>query len=104
MTTLRSRLLSTLVLAAVILSALGTGAASARTFQRRVSPVGSNAAAPRPGMGRFTGEPDPSGSGAPTPPNVEKTSLVLPSPGLWLVQRWLQWKIQNPDPRGRSRH
>jgi hypothetical protein len=56
-------------------------------------------------MGRFTGEPDPSGSGAPTPPNIDKTRVVIvTSPGVWLVQRWLQWKLQSPDAQGRSRH
>jgi len=105
MTTLRNRLLITLVLAAVITSALGTGVASARSYQRRTSPGANTAAASRPGMGRFTGEPDPSGSGAPTPPNIDKTRVVIvTSPGVWLVQRWLQWKLQSPDAQGRSRH
>lgn len=104
MTTLRSRLLMTLLLAAVTFSVLGAGVASALTLQRHYTPRVGGSATSRPGMGRFTGEPDPSGNGAPCPPIVEKTSIVLPSPGLWLAQRWLQWRLQSPDPQGRRRH
>lgn len=105
MTTLRSRLLMTLLLAAVMLSVLGTGVSSALTFQRRsYTPVG-NGATPRSGYtGRFSGEPDPNGSGAPNPPIIEKTRLVPSTPGLWLAQRWLQWRLQSLDPQGRRRH
>jgi hypothetical protein len=102
MTTLRSRLLITLVLAAVLLSALGT-VASARTFQRQGSPAGGSAVATRPGMGRFSGEPDPNGGGAPCPPKIEKTSMVMTPPGIWLVQRWLQWRLRSPYTQAHSK-
>jgi hypothetical protein len=95
----------TLLLAAVMLSVLGTGVSSALTFQRRSYPPANNGATARTGYtGRFSGEPDPNGSGGPCPPIVEKTSMLPSSPGLWLAQRWLQWRLQSLDPQGRRRH
>lgn len=98
MTTLRNRLLVTLVLAAVLTSALGIGVVSARTLQRRSSVPGSTAVSARPGVGRFGGEPNPDGSGAPCPPQVSKTSLqrVSSNPGLWMLQLWIQMRARSP--------
>ena len=98
MTTLRNRLLVTLVLAAVLSSALGIGVASARSLQRRSSAPGNTAVVARPGVGRFGGEPNPDGSGAPCPPQVTKTTLqrVSSNPGLWLLQLWIQMRARSP--------
>ena len=98
MTTLRNRLLVTLVLAAVLTSALGIGVVSARTLQRRTSTQGSPAVSARPGVGRFGGEPNPDGSGAPCPPQVSKSSLqrVSSNPGLWMLQLWIQMRARSP--------
>lgn len=98
MTTLRNRLLVTLVLAAVITSALGTGVASARSLRRGGSASSNTAVVTRPGVGRFGGEPNPDGSGAPCPPQVSKTSLqrVSSNPGLWMLQLWIQMRARSP--------
>jgi len=98
MTTLRNRLLVTLVLAAVLSSALGIGVASARSLQRRTSVSGSTAVSTRSGVGRFGGEPNPDGSGAPCPPQVTKSSLqrVSANPGMWMLQLWIQMRARSP--------
>lgn len=95
MTTLRSRLLVSLVLAAVLTAVLGTGVASARSFHRQSSSAAGSASGLRPGIGPFSGEPDPSGQGAPCPPKIEKSALRVPPP-IWLVQRWIQWRTRSP--------
>lgn len=98
MTTLRNRLLVTLVLAAVLMSALGTGVASARTIQRRGSASVNTAGSVRPGVGPCAGEPDPVPSGAPMPPQILKTSTqrVSSNPGLWMLQLWIQMRARSP--------
>jgi hypothetical protein len=102
MTKLRNRLLVTLVLAAVSLAALGTGVASARTPQRRNPSLGGTASTSRPGMGRFSGEPDPNGGGAPVPP-IDKTAMQPVLPGLWVAQLWIQWRTLSPNAQQHSR-
>jgi hypothetical protein len=102
MTKLRNRLLVTLVLAAVLLAALGTGVVSARTLQRRNPSLGGTVTTPRPGTGWYSGEPDPSGQGAPCPPKVDKPAMIVPAPGLWVAQWWIQWRTQSSNAGRRS--
>jgi hypothetical protein len=92
MTKLRSRLLVTLVLAAVALAAVGIDVASARA-SRRNSPWSSGGVTSRPRIGSFVGEPDPSGSGAPLP--VVKPAYMTPAPNLWMAQLWIQWRMRS---------
>lgn len=92
MTKLRIRLLVALVLAAVMLAGVGIEVASARQRTRQDSSPGTAARMTRPGVGRFAGEPDPSGSGAPVP-TVKPASLTS-QPGLWILHRWFQWRAR----------
>lgn len=105
MTKLRSRLLVTLVLAAVALTTVGIEAAMARAPKRRTpSAWAQPSAVTRPGAGSFSGEPDPSGSGAPAT-DVKPASLTT-APGVWLSQMWLRWRTRNlvgPTHHPRSR-
>lgn len=104
MTMLRNRLLVTLVLAAVSLAAFGTGVASARTPLRRNPTWVGTATTSRPSPGRFTGEPDPSGSGSPCPPKTTNLVGTAPTPGLWWVQQWIQWRTGSPVAQHPTRH
>lgn len=96
MTKLRSRLLVSLVLAAVVLVAVGVDVASARPAKGRTPPwqsATSNATI-RPGAGSFAGEPDPSGSGSPQPVVKPASSIGLPSH--WLANLWIMWRTRSP--------
>lgn len=92
MTKLRSRLLVSLVLAAVVLVAVGVDVASARPAKGRsvswLSPVASG----RPGTGPCGGEPDPSGSGAPQP--LVKPASISGLPSHWLADLWIMWRTR----------
>lgn len=92
MTKLRSRLLVTLVLAAVVLAAVGIDIAAAGTFQRRLPPLRMSPAVTRAGVGSYAGEPDPTGSGAPSP-SVKPASMTY-VPGQWLTWLWIQWRTR----------
>ena len=90
MTKLRSRLLVSLVLTAVALAAVGIDVASARSSKGKLSWSGlSSGAASRPGVGKFAGEPDPSGSGSPQP--SVKPAWMTPAPSPGLAHLWIQW-------------
>ena len=90
MTKLRSRLLVALVLTAASLAAVGIDVASAGTAKRTSlwQGLGSTAAS-RPGIGKFAGEPDPSGNGAPQP--SVKPAWMSPAPSPGLAHLWIQW-------------
>jgi hypothetical protein len=99
MTKSHSRLLVTLVLAAVYLTAFGVGTGHARSQPLgAASPVASS---PRPGIGPYSGEPDTGGQSAPTP-KVNPTFLV---PGIysWMPQLWIHWSWRAPKETGRRR-
>lgn len=90
MTKLRSRLLVSLVLTAVALAAVGIDVASARAAKPIQSWLSSgSAAASRPGIGRFAGEPDPSGNGAPQP--SVKPAWMTPAPSTGVPHLLMQW-------------
>jgi hypothetical protein len=90
MTKLRSRLLVSLVLTAVALAAVGIDVASARATKRSLPWNGlSSGATSRPGIGRYAGEPDPSGSGSPQP--SVKPAWMTPAPNSGLAHLWIQW-------------
>jgi hypothetical protein len=90
MTKLRSRLLVSLVLTAVALAAVGIDVASAQTSKSNITWRGlGSSAASRPGIGRYAGEPDPSGSGAPQP--SVKPAWMTPAPNSGLAHLWIQW-------------
>lgn len=95
MTKLRNRLLVTLALAAVVLATAGVEIAAAQPpLRRNPHPSPSGTTSPltviRPGAGTFTGEPDPTGTGAPSP-EVKPASLSS-LPNFWLLQWWLRWR------------
>ena len=90
MTKLRSRLLVALVLTAVSLAAVGIDVASAWTTKGKLPWQGSGSTATsRPGIGKFAGEPDPSGNGAPQP--SVKPAWMTPAPSPGLSHLWIQW-------------
>jgi hypothetical protein len=90
MTTLRSRLLVSLVLTAVLLAAVGIDVASARTSKGSITWRGlGSTATSRPGIGSYSGEPDPSGNGAPQP--SVKPAWMTPAPSSGLAHLWIQW-------------
>lgn len=94
MTKLRTRLLVTLVLTAVTLSALGIGLAAASTSPSRES--GS------PSFGSIqnssqvnSGEPDTGGQSSPLPPVKSTNSItVRTNVSFWLRQIWNVWYAQ----------
>lgn len=96
MTKLRSRLLVSLVLAAVVLTAVGVDVASAWPAKGRTPPglSPSYGAMGRPGVGSFTGDPDPTGSGAPQP--VVKPASMTGLPSHWLASLWIMWRTRSP--------
>jgi hypothetical protein len=100
MTKFRSRLLVSLVLAAVALAAVGIDVASASTARHTGPPWRASTTAPRPNSGPFAGEPDPSGSGAPIP--LIKPASLTPMPAMWMAQLWIQWRIRSQFSQHRS--
>lgn len=101
MTKLRSRLLVSLVLAAVTLVAVGVDVASARPTRGRPAPPVASTAAVRPVAGPCGGEPDPSGNGAPKPEVKPAWVSGLPSP--WLADLWIMWKTRSLSAQPRVR-
>ncbi|MCC6348901.1 MAG: hypothetical protein IT347_04815 [Candidatus Eisenbacteria bacterium] len=93
MTKLRSRLLVSLVLAAVAIAIAGIEAASARPSERRSLPAPTSFTSSRPGAGSFGGEPDPTGNGSPQP-SVKPASLVG-LPNFWLLDYWIKWRMRS---------
>lgn len=96
MTKLRNRLLTTLVLAAVLSSAIGVGIAAAKeraTALPEPSQQTSSKVVPR--SEPFSGEPDGVGGAGPRPnPNPSGTFPVDPTDpsfGELLVQFWILW-------------
>lgn len=96
MTKLRSRLLVSLVLAAVVLTAVGVDVASAWSARGRTSPWQSPSygATFRPGAGSFAGEPDPTGNGSPQP--VVKPASMTGLPSSWLASLWIMLRTRSP--------
>lgn len=92
MTKLRSRLLVSLVLAAVTLVAVGVDVASAGPAKGRATPWLAPTATGRPAAGPCGGEPDPSGNGAPKP--EVKPARVSGLPGQWLADLWIMWRTR----------
>jgi len=103
MTKLRSRLLVSLVLAAVVLVATGAEVASARPAKGRTAPwhAAGASAISRPGAGSFAGEPDPSGNGSPQP--VVKPASMTGLPGHWLANLWIKWRLRSPHAQNPTR-
>jgi hypothetical protein len=93
MTKLRSRLLVSLVLAAVTLVAVGVDVASARSAKGRSAPWLAATAAGRPSAGPCGGEPDPSGNGSPQP-QVKPASLSG-VPSTWLANLLIMWRTRS---------
>ncbi len=104
MTKLCSRLLVSLVLAAVVAVTCGFGFAPAHRSPWSSRSGDTPTAFQRPGVGTFSGEPDGTGQGAPQP--VVKPSSMFPtSPNYWLAQLWIRWRFRGqfephrPNPR-----
>jgi hypothetical protein len=97
MTKLRSRLLVSLVLAAVVLTAVGVDVASAWPARGRTAPGQSPSygAMNRPGVGSLAGEPDPNMGGAPQP--VVKPASLTGLPSHWLANLWITWRMRSPQ-------
>jgi len=87
MTKLRSRLLVTLILAAVMLSAVGPGVARADSNRQS----GSRTSAPwsSPTVRPLSGEPDAGGLSSPTPKSSPTWVAPLISP--WVLELWIKW-------------
>lgn len=101
MTKLRSRLLVSLVLAAVVLVAVGVDVASAGSDRGRSSSWVRAATTGRPGAGSFSGEPDPTGSGAPVP--VVKPASLSGLPSHWLANLWIMWRAKSQSAQHHAR-
>ncbi len=96
MTKLRNRLLTTLVLAAVLSSAIGVGVAAAKDRAAALpDPSQQTSSKGVPRAEPFSGEPDGVGGAGPRPnPNPSGTSPIDPSdPSLseLLIQFWILW-------------
>lgn len=86
MVKLRNRILSTLLLAALSVTLLGTTAEAARRRARMPS-----IAPPRPTVSPNAGEPDLTGQTAPMPPKIERSSSQLaPGNGNAKLQEWVR--------------
>jgi len=104
MTMLRNRPFVTTLVLALMLSALGTGIASAGSPRGNQS-VEISRKVPRPTQTPYSGEPDVTGQGAPQPSLTGSggpASLLGPVPGL--VQLWVWstakiWLLQHPRTR-----
>ena len=88
-------LVTALVLTAFVLGALGTGIASAKTYDRQSSGGSSAPGVPRPGMGPLSGEPDATGNTAPAPTVKDAVAhsglgQVLPGTAQW----WANWMVR----------
>jgi hypothetical protein len=101
MTKLRNRLLITLILAAVAMSAIGVGAVSARTraYVRGARTVPTTAGSvwsskARTPIGPYSGEPDAGNGTAPKqstkPTTVNPTGAFVDGMGAW-TQLWALW-------------
>ena len=101
MTKLRSRLLVSLVLAAVVLVAVGVDVASAASARGRKSSWVATVPTGRPGAGSFAGEPDPTGQGAPVP--VLKPASMTGLPSHWMANLWIMWKMRSQSAQHHSR-
>jgi len=91
MVKLRNRILSTLLLAALSVTLLGTTAEAARRRARTPSST-----PPRPVVSPNAGEPDLTGQTAPAPPKIERaSSQPQPGNGDPKLQEWVRlWLSQ----------
>lgn len=96
MVKLRNRILSTLLLAVLSVTLLGTTAEAARRRARAPS-----SSPPRPTVSPNSGEPDLTGQTAPQPPKIERSSMQPQSGnGEAKLQEWLRfWLSQVPKRR-----
>ncbi len=89
----RSRLLITLVLAAAMVTAIGSEAFAAggmRSLSDRTSLTSGMSS--RPGIRPMTGEPDVPQNGTPLPPKVGNASMGVGQLSPWLLR--FQWSVR----------